>query len=219
MNTIIPGPSGSLESLLTEPKNNPRTITGIICHPHSLMGGTMHNKVVTTIARAFDALGLRTIRFNFRGVGASEGVYDRGIGETEDIFAVIDWVQKHHPHDKIWLAGFSFGAYVSLRAATQKSELISQLVSIAPPPLYTTQNLDIAFDISPNPHLSCPWVVIQGDADEIVVPHQVYDWISRMDHPPQLIRLPEASHFFHGCLIELQETLVTALKDESLRTV
>src|SRR3990167_3653863 len=87
--------------------------TAIICHPHSLMGGTMNNKVVTTLARAFSDLGHHTVRFNFRGVGESKGVYDAGIGETKDVLAIWDWIKARRPQDKIWLAGFSFGAFVS----------------------------------------------------------------------------------------------------------
>jgi uncharacterized protein len=217
---IIQGPAGQLEVLLAEPTLPAVGITGIICHPHSLMGGTMQNKVVTTIARAFGDLGLKTIRFNFRGVGSSEGVYDRGIGETADLFAIIDWVLEHRPEDKIWLAGFSFGAYVSLRAANQKQERLNkklaQLVSVAPPPMYTTQKLDIAFDIE-HIDLSCPWLVVQGEEDEVVVPQHVFDWIDSMtsmgheDHAPRLIRMPGASHFFHGRLVELRTVLVEAL--------
>jgi alpha/beta superfamily hydrolase len=207
---IIEGSAGCLEALFADPTIPPVGITGIICHPHSLMGGTMQNKVVTTIARAFGDLGLRTIRFNFRGVGASEGVYDRGIGETEDLLAIINWVRTQRPEDKIWLAGFSFGAYVSLRAASQTTEVIEQLVSIAPPPMYTTQKLDIAFDVNlPRPR--CPWLVVQGDADEVVVPQHVFDWIASMDNPPKLIRMPDATHFFHGRLVELREVLVEVL--------
>jgi alpha/beta superfamily hydrolase len=212
----IQGPAGALEVLFAEPTSSPSNITGIICHPHPLGAGTMHNKVVTTIARAFGDLGIKTIRFNFRGVGASEGVYDRGIGETEDLFAIIDWVREHRPDDNIWLAGFSFGAYVSLRAASQQQERLdqklAQLITIAPPPMYTTQNLDIVFDIDRNPSVSCPWLLIQGEEDEVVVPQRVFDWVEQMEHPPQVIRMPGASHFFHGRLVELREILVEALK-------
>ena len=104
---------------------------------------------------------------------------------------------------------------MSLRAASQKQarleKKLAQLVSIAPPPMYTTQKLDIVFDIE-HLHLSCPWLVIQGEEDEVVVPQHVFDWIEQMDAPPQLIRMPGASHFFHGRLVELRTMLVAALK-------
>lgn len=178
-------------------------ITAIICHPHSLMGGTMNNKVVTTLARAFSELGLHTVRFNFRGVGESKGVYDAGIGETHDVLAVWDWVKARRPQDQIWLAGFSFGAFVSFRAASLRTP--AQLVSIAPP----VHNFN--FDFSSISRPSCPWLVVQGDQDEVVDPQLVFDWIKTFDPPPKLITMEGATHFFHGRLVELRHLLVEAL--------
>lgn len=177
--------------------------TAIICHPHSLMGGTMNNKVVTTLARAFAELGHHTVRFNFRGVGESQGVYDAGIGETHDVLTIWDWVKERRPQDQIWLAGFSFGSYVALRAASQRAP--AQLVSIAPP----VHNFN--FDFSAISRPSCPWLVVQGDQDEVVDPQLVFDWIKTFDAPPELITMPGATHFFHGRLVELRHLLVEAL--------
>src|SRR5690348_488965 len=107
---ILPGPVGDLDVIATnhEQANNTTPIA-IVCHPHPLHGGTMNNKVVTTLARTFKDLGLRSVRFNFRGVGKSGGIYDHGVGECKDLIAVIDWVKKIFPQAPIWLAGFSFG--------------------------------------------------------------------------------------------------------------
>jgi len=127
---MLPGPAGQLEALVSTPQQNARETVAIICHPNPLFEGTMHNKVVTTIAKAFDLLGLTTVRFNYRGVGKSEGEYGETIGETEDCLAIVDWVQKTYPNYSLWLSGFSFGAYISASVANQMA--VAQLVSIAP---------------------------------------------------------------------------------------
>src|SRR6266481_7963290 len=125
----IPGPAGPLEALTTCPAVDAKAIA-VICHPHPQYGGTMHNKVVHTLARGFGELGLRTVRFNFRGVEASAGEFAQGIGETEDVLAVLEWVRAHRPHDQVWLAGFSFGAYMAIRAAERFS--VSRRIFVAP---------------------------------------------------------------------------------------
>ena len=140
---LIPGGAGDIE-LITQAPRQLRALTAetpptlaIICHPHSLMGGTMNNKVVHTVAKLLRDQGLYTIRFNFRGVGNSTGVFDKGVTESEDVMTIVEWAQTLLPADlQIYLVGFSFGAYVSLRAANQllaKGYPVKQLVSIAPP--------------------------------------------------------------------------------------
>lgn len=197
----LAGPAGKLEALTSEPQSNAKNIIGIICHPHPLYGGTMHNKVVYTIARAFKDMGLRTIRFNFRGVGESSGSYADGMGEVDDLFSVLAWVKQCRPEDEIWLAGFSFGSYIATRGAI--SPEVKQLVSIAPP----VESFN--FKVLPMPH--CPWLIIQGENDEIVSPPAVYSWWADLDPSPHLIRMPDAGHFFHGKLIELRQILITSL--------
>src|SRR5690606_22779986 len=115
----LDGPAGPLEVAVDLPDGDaaPRPIIAVICHPLSIEGGSMHNKVVTMAARALRDLGITPVRFNFRSVGASAGTYDNGIGETDDLRAVAHWVRSQRPDSALWLAGFSFGAYVSLRAA------------------------------------------------------------------------------------------------------
>lgn len=203
---IIPGQVGKLEALSSTPPKESKNIVAIICHPHPLFGGTMHNKVVYTIARAFKEMKLRTVRFNFRGVGNSSGTYAEGTGETEDLMVVIQWVKQVRPQDAIWLAGFSFGAYVSARAAGLDSN-VSQLVSVAPPVR--------SFDFSDITMPACHWLVVQGEEDEIVSPEAVYQWVAKLQPSPQLIRIPAAGHFFHNKLIELREALITALHDHT----
>ena len=192
------GPAGALECICDVPEAaDARPATMVICHPHPLHGGTMHNKVVTILERSMRELGLRTVRFNFRGVGASAGVHDDGHGETEDLFAVSAWVRQARPADSLWLGGFSFGAWVALRAA-QKLQL-GQLVSIAPP----VQR----FGFGDLAHPRCPWLVIQGDADEVVDFAAVRAWVDSLSPAPDFKVMEQAGHYFHGRLLDLRKLL------------
>src|SRR5579862_4201640 len=135
-NLILEGPAGNLELLTSYPEvpRNP-PIIAVICHPHPLFGGNLHNKVIYILARSFHALGLSSVRFNFRGVGKSQGHYDHGIGETDDLLAVLQWLKNTCANPTIWLAGFSFGAYVAARAVKQAQtgpRPIEQLICVAP---------------------------------------------------------------------------------------
>lgn len=200
---LINGPAGQLELLADESSEENRKGWGIVCHPHPLFGGTMHNKVVTTLVKAFQHLELNTVRFNFRGVGRSIGEFDNGDGELQDLFAVIDWVQRERKNFDIWLAGFSFGAYIAAKAATQIP--LKKLVTIAPP----VQN----FPMQNLPPITCPWVLVQGGEDDVVPPQDVIAWAESRDPKPTIIQMPQAGHFFHGQLGELRTKLEDALKD------
>lgn len=204
--TSLHGPAGKLEVAIDEPIGEERHAWGIVCHPHPLHGGTMQNKVVTTLVKTFQYLGLTTIRFNFRGVGKSEGEFAHGIGELEDLLSVIEWVQQSNPGKTIWLAGFSFGAYVAAKAATQIN--IGQLVTVAPPVQdYSLETL---------PPILCPWILIQGERDEVVSPEAVLSWAESRYPQPTILRFPEAGHFFHGQLIELRTKLEEVLLRDRL---
>lgn len=203
---FLEGPAGKIEALINLPKKTSGDGVVIICHPHPLFGGTMHNKVVYTMARAFQELGLPTVRFNFRGVEHSAGSYGEGIGETEDLLAVMDWLKLTKPSNWLCLAGFSFGSYVATRAAGIVPS-VSQLVTVAP----AVQSFNFSQITRPN----CPWLVIQGEQDEIVPPEAVYSWAANLQPAPELIRIPDAGHFFHGKLIELRQVLIAALKDQT----
>ena len=192
---FIDGKAGRIEALLTEPDSDPRPLLAIICHPLPTEGGSMHNKVVTMTARALRESGATTLRFNFRGVGQSDGEYDHGEGELDDLRAVAAWARNHHPDKVLWLAGFSFGAWISLRAADELK--VQLLISIAPPVGRSWSFDDITLP-------ACPWLVIQGDDDEIVDAQVVEDWVESLPMPPQLVRMPGASHFFHRKLIDLR---------------
>lgn len=197
---LIDGPAGKLEVLTLSPKEEAQeTALGVavICHPHPLHQGAMHNKVVHTLSRAFHNKGLHTIRFNFRGVGKSEGAFGHSIGEVEDLTRVIAWARSVLPDAPLWLAGFSFGAYIAAKGATLHS--CQQLYSIAPAvpnqPYVTLDPID------------CPWIVVQGGKDEVIDPDAVYTWfdITKLQNPKmQLIDMPEATHFFHGGLALLR---------------
>ena len=197
---LIDGPAGKLELITAELKGKPRGAWGIVCHPHPLFGGTMHNKVVTTLAKTFQHLGLNTVRFNFRGVGRSEGKYDEGNGELDDLLTVIDWMQQEH-EQSIWLAGFSFGAYIAAKAATQIPA--KKLVTVAPPVQH--------FPMRELPPIMCPWILVQGEQDDVVPPDEVFAWAEKRHPKPIILRFPEASHFFHGQLGELQSRLEAVL--------
>ena len=173
----------------------------VICHPHPVHGGTMDNKVVTTLMRTFNELDFYTVRFNFRGVGKSAGSFAEGIGETEDLLSVLDWVTHVLPDGELWLAGFSFGSYIAYRAATITSykDKIKQLICVAPPASYPE------FKDLPAPTM--PWLVVQGEADEVIDAEVVFSWVASFALPPQLIRMAQTSHFFHGKLIELRNLL------------
>jgi len=199
---LIEGPMGALELCIQEPLNSINKI-GIMCHPHPLHGGTMNNKVVTTLTRVFRDLNMINIRFNYRGVGNSTGSFDEGIGETDDTLAIIKWAQKCFPNKEIFLAGFSFGAYVSLRASNFTQ--ISQLISIAPAIKYAP-----FLELNPP---TCPWSVIIAEEDKIAPAEETYQWLNTLSAKPDILAFPNTSHFFDGKLLELREQLVQRLKD------
>ena len=198
---FIPGPVGQLEAITTWPAQKAQPIVGIVCHPHPLHEGSMHNKVVTTIAHTFDRLGVASVRFNYRGVGASEGNYGDMAGEIDDLLAVISWAKTCLPEHALWLAGFSFGAFIAASAADQQSA--TRLITIAPAVNHA--------DFSQFTKVVCPWLVIQGDQDEIVPPEEVFAWAAQPPVPLQLHVMAGASHFFHGRLIELREVIAAWL--------
>jgi uncharacterized protein len=203
----IAGPAGEIEALVEIPAGDriadgaaPDRF-GVICHPHPLYGGTLDNKVVYTLARAFVELGVPAIRFNFRGVGASSGRYDEGRGETADLLAVIAYGRARWPGASLWLGGFSFGGAVALRAAGEARPQI--LVAVAP------GITRVAMEGVGSP--SCPWLIVQGDADDVIEPAAVLEWARRQSPPPAVRLLSGAGHFFHGRLHELRQVVLDFL--------
>ncbi|NYZ61456.1 alpha/beta hydrolase [Luteimonas deserti] len=201
----LAGPAGALEAAIDLPGDEveARPVVAVVCHPLPTEGGTMHNKVVTMVGRALRELGVTTVRFNFRGTGASEGRYDQGDGESADLAAVAGWVRRERPGHALWLAGFSFGAYVSLRASDALRPDL--LLSVAPP----AGRWDFDSIVLPR----CPWLVIQGEADEIVDPQAVYHWLEDSGAEAELVRMPDTSHFFHRKLMDLRGAVKHGVRD------
>jgi uncharacterized protein len=208
----IPGPAGPLQVLIEMPpeesgESHGVAAFGVVCHPHPLMGGTLDNKVVYTLARAFQQHGAPAIRFNFRGVGESGGSYDEGRGEAADALAVIDWGRRRWPDAAVWLAGFSFGGAVAVRIAAQAKA--ARLVAVAPA-------IDRIDPVSGPPPL-CPWLIVQGDADDVVAPEAVLGWARSLEaapgvRPPRVQVLRGASHFFHGRINELRDVVLAFMQ-------
>ena len=199
--TFVTGNAGNIEVLISHPEQLTETTPVIIIsHPHPLYGGSMTNKVVHIIAKTFAEIDAITVRFNFRGVGKSEGKYDEGIGEAEDLHILSEKIKQWRPQAPIWLAGFSFGAYVTTRA--QRVIKPEKLLLVAPPvSMYPFDELE---------EINVPWIVIQGGQDEVIEAAAVKNWVSNRPNQPELIWMEEAGHFFHGKLIEVKAGLLQA---------
>lgn len=195
--TTIAGPAGAIECAIDAPAGAVHGVA-VVCHPHPQHGGTMDNKVAQTLARAFVQTGHRSVRFNFRGVGASQGAWDEGRGEVEDALAVI--AAHRDPALPLLLAGFSFGGFVAAEAARRLPEggQAQRLVLVAP----STQRQQV-------PPVPADTVVVHGEADEVVPLSATFDWARPQALP--VIVFPGVGHFFHGQLGPLRNTLVQQL--------
>lgn len=196
---FLPGRMGALEACLTVPEHITGQYIALLGHPHSLKGGSMQNKVVTTLVKLFKTLGIPSLRFNFRGVGASEGLYDAGLGESDDMLDLALLCQEALPEAKLLFAGFSFGSFVAYRAASQIEHDL--LLTVAPPVNH--------FDFTSFPEDPAPWVLVQGDDDEVIPAKLVLEFAATREI--SVIRFAETGHFFHGKLIELQAELLDML--------
>jgi len=209
----IAGPSGGLQAVLSVPDAGAEgtdfpTSVAVICHPHPLMGGSLDNKVVFTLHRACRDQGLATIRFNFRGVGASEGVYDHGVGEQADLLAVLAWARATLNARRLVLAGFSFGSFVAASAwpgALAAGWLGRQLLLVAPP---VTRFPLVGHALPAGTR------VIYGDADEVVDPLAIRDWLATQPQALDIRVLTGAGHFFHGRLSELKDWVGAGLQEQ-----
>ena len=194
----LAGPAGAIECAIDSP-SGAAVGSVVVCHPHPVHGGTLDNKVVITLVRAFLQIGFRTVRFNFRGVGASEGAWDEGQGEVDDALAVI--AQFRDPALPFMLAGFSFGAYVASQAAARLPEDAKpqRMVLVGP----STQKQQMA-------KVPADTVVVHGEADDVVPLAATLDWARPQSLP--VIVLPGVGHFFHGQLTLLKNVLVQQLQ-------
>jgi alpha/beta superfamily hydrolase len=199
----LAGPAGSLECAMDLPDGEPCGLA-LVCHPHPVHGGTMDNKVVQTLARAFVALGLGSVRFNFRGVGASQGSWDGGDGEIDDAMAVLAAQRAIGP--ALVIAGFSFGGFVASQVAARLRQgpadgaadgAAGRVVLVAP----AVQNFAVAA-------VPADAVVIHGEADDVVPLAALLDWARPQSLPVTV--LPGAGHFFHGQLAVLKQIVTTA---------
>lgn len=198
----VPGPAGPLEIRFTLPPNPEAGQVAVICHPHPLYGGTMDNKVVSTLSRACLEAGIPVLVFNFRGVGGSAGKHDHAMGEIDDCLAAVNWALARTNADTLVLAGFSFGSYVAAAAAARlpAGVRLRRLMMIAPPVHhYPVAGLVIPADT----------LVVQGDADEVVPPEAVFAWGEQAGL--SVVRLAGCGHFFHGRLTELKQIVLGTL--------
>jgi uncharacterized protein len=196
-NTFFEGPAGLIEAILKEP-DGPMTRAAIVCHPHPLFGGTMHNKVVFRIARAFQDSGFSVLRFNFRGTGRSEGEHDDGLGEQDDLRAAIKFIEEKYPDAEIWLAGFSFGSAVMLRAASC-DDRVRAIVAVGVPVS--------KYDFSEVSRCGKPKLFVQGSLDQFGSPDDLKRVFESLDEPKQLRIIEGADHFFEGHLSELVDDI------------
>ena len=199
---IIPGPEGRLEARYQKGKDQKSPIC-LVLHPHPRQGGTMNNKIVYNIYHAFKNIGFATLRFNFRGVGKSQGSYDNGVGELTDAAAALDWLQNENPTaQNTWIAGFSFGSWLALQLLMRRPE-IAGFVAVSPPAnLY-----DFSF-LAPCP---ASGLIIQGTDDKIVEAEQVSDLADKLNKQKNLKvvykKLIGADHFFKNELDDIQDTI------------
>ncbi len=201
----IPAPSGVLHGVAHMPETEPRAIA-VVAHPLPVMGGSMDNKIVTTLAKTFAELGFIALRFNFRGVGESSGVYDEGRGEVDDALAVTHYAQQEFGNLPLILAGFSFGGYVQARVAEKlhaHAHTPSRLVLIAP-----------AVGRFAMPQVAANTLVLHGERDEVVALADLLEWARPQQLP--VVVLPEAEHYFHGRLHQIKEIVTRHFNGQAL---
>lgn len=197
----VAGPTGAIECAIDDPAaGSPLRGVAVLCHPHPQFGGTMDNKVVQTLARAFVQLGYRAVRFNFRGVGASAGAWDEGLGEIDDALAVVAAQRAAAPGLPLVLGGFSFGGYVAANAADRlaATDAVQRLVLVGP----ATSRFAMPTTVAPDT------LVIHGEADDVVPLQATLDWARPQVLP--VVVLPGVGHFFHGQLALLKTLVVQA---------
>jgi len=203
---FIDGPVGQLEALyldLDEAKG-----IALICHPNPVQGGTMLNKVISTLQRTARDAGLITLRFNYRGVGASAGGSDMGEGEVDDAQAAAKWLRDKHPDLPMTLFGFSFGGFVAATLGGRleaEGETLKHLFMVAPAVMRIT-----SLDALPQ---KGALTIIQPDTDEVVEPQLVYDWSDKLPRPHELLKVAECGHFFHGKLTDLKDLILPRLSN------
>lgn len=184
----IPGPAGPLEALLDMPEGEPRAVA-VFGHPHPLHSGTMHTKALYQAAKAMPRIGVAALRFNFRGVGRSAGVFDAGLGEKEDFRAALSFVSERFPDLPIWAGGMSFGSWIAMTTGAEDSR-VSLLLGIAPP----VDRYD--FDVLRT--CTLPKFIIHGESDELISIKDIRKFYSQIPEPKELVSIEDADHLFEG---------------------
>jgi len=200
----IPTPQGHLEGILKpeEEGSQPR-YTGLVCHPHPLYGGTMHNKVVFKVAQTLQSMNIPTLRFNFRGVGHSSGTYDEGHGEMDDVRYSLEFLSRHYPSVPVILGGFSFGSYVGLRIAAV-DDRVQAIIGLGVPARM--------FDMDTLQDSHKPKLFIHGTEDELAPYELARRWFEQLPAPKSMVAVPGADHFFQGYLDEVQAIIVNFVR-------
>lgn len=203
------GPAGRLEALLDSPSGKVRA-AAVFAHPHPQHGGTMHTKVVYQGAKALARIGCAVLRFNFRGVGRSEGAFDAGSGEMEDFRAALDYMAARFPDSRLWSAGFSFGSWVALETGAV-DDRVTVLIGISPPVVTSVSGQDYSF---PNTLASTkPKFFVQGEADEVCPLEGMWAFYGKLQEPKELVVIDGADHLYDGKTQEVGEALEDLLRD------
>jgi len=204
---FLSGPTGRLEALLNAGSEN-ATHAALVCHPHPLYGGTLHNKVVFHAMKALNSFGFPVLRFNFRGTGLSQGEHDQGVGEVDDVHAALDWLDREF-HLPIIFAGFSFGAAVGLQTACADSRVEAVIALGLPVAPLDNRTYDFGFLQS----CTKPKLFISGDRDQFGPRAELEKLVAILSEPKKLIIVEGADHFFEGRMRELRETIEAWLRE------
>jgi len=208
--TDLRGPAGRLEALLDGPEANAVRAAVVFAHPHPQYGGTMHTKAVYQSAKALARIGCAVLRFNFRGVGGSEGSFDSGPGEQSDFRAALDYMAAKYPGVPLWAGGFSFGSWVALEVGALDPR-VSLLIGIAPPVATSASGQNYTFDATLES--TKPKFFVQGEADELCPLEGMWHFYGKLHDPKELAVIDAADHLFDGKTQEVGEALEDLLAD------
>ena len=208
---FLAGPAGRLEALLNAGSPN-ATHAAVVCHPHPLYGGTLHNKVVFHTMKALNSFGFPVLRFNFRGTGLSEGEHAGGIGEVEDVRAALDWLEREFTLPIIF-AGFSFGAVVGLRAAYDDDRVHTLIALGLPAVRFADRMDDRVYDFEFLRESTKPKLFVSGSRDQFAPAGKLEALVNTFADPKKLVRIEAGDHFFEGRLREMREAIETWVKD------
>jgi alpha/beta superfamily hydrolase len=210
---FLDGPAGRLEALLNAGADN-TTQAAVVCHPHPLFGGTLHNKVVFHTMKALNGFGFPVLRFNFRGTGLSEGEHDQGNGEVEDVRTALDWLDAEY-HLPLIFAGFSFGAAVGLRAACADAR-VRGVIGVGTPigPVVSDSEVPRTYTFDFLQDCAQPKLFVSGARDQFGPRAKLEALVASMPEPKKLVLIDGADHFFEGRLRELRETIETWVKEQ-----